>query len=405
MQKTKPREITKEDAKRFLILRQSFLQEKEGKEGTLRAIRNLECVQIDPISVLHRNQHLVLYNRVNDYRTSYLEELLYKDRSVFEYWCNEKSIVPIEELRHFRYRMKNSTEFQSPYYEHIKKKRKELQAPIDRIVSQITANGPLSSQELEKRQEIKSRVITDVLNLLWDSGDLMIHHVEENRRYYDLSERVLPSNTNMETPSREEYEQFIIRKYMRAYGLVDARDWRFGWLPLKASEKKAIVRNLVDEDELITIKVEGVKQEYYALRDVFGAVDLNVPMDHRIYFIAPLDNLLWNRKVISEIFDFDYAWEVYKIPEKRIHGYYVMPILRGTRFIGRIDPRLDRQNRKMIINSLSITDKTVDKSIIDDLATSLRRFCEFHGVSDLDIQKMQPLELRKSLEHELNQHI
>jgi hypothetical protein len=401
MSKIASQDLTKEGAQQFLILRQGFLQEEGNKEGTLEAVRRLECVQVDPINVVHRNQHLVLHNRVRDYRTTYLEELLYNDRRVFEYWCNEKSIVPIEELRYFRYRMQNSSDFQSPYYDHIKAKRKELDIPIAKVVSEIRAQGPLSSQELEHIGGIRSRVITNVLNLLWDCGDLMIHHIEGNRRYYDLPERILPPSLEIQAPTRGEYERFIIRKYMRAYGLVDTRDWRFGWLPMKALQRKAITREMIERNELYVIKVEGVRQEYYVLKELFDSIDLNRQMDQRVYFIAPLDNLLWNRKAISDIFDFDYAWEVYKVPEKRIHGYYVMPVLYGTRLIGRIDPKLDRQNEKMIINSLSIAEKSVDRNLINELAASLRRFSEFHDVSRVSIQKTQPKELKGVLDREL----
>jgi hypothetical protein len=110
MESKMSKEISKEAAGRFLVLRQGFLQ-KKGKNGTLEAIKQLECIQIDPISVIHPNQHLVLHNRVIDYKLSYLDELLYKDRCIFEYWCNEKSIIPIEDFRYFRYRMKNLHNF------------------------------------------------------------------------------------------------------------------------------------------------------------------------------------------------------------------------------------------------------------------------------------------------------
>jgi uncharacterized protein YcaQ len=105
--------------------------------------------------------------------------------------------------------------------------------------------------------------------------------------------------------------------------------------------------------------------------------------------------------MISEIFDFNYSWEVYKIPEKRIYGYYVMPILYGTRFIGRIDPKLDRQNRTMIVNSLLLEEKGFDKSLITELAATLQRFLEFHDVSQISIEKTHPKELKHALMHEL----
>jgi len=107
----------------------------------------------------------------------------------------------------------------------------------------------------------------------------MIHHVEGNRRYYDLTERLLPPNTDVETPSREEYERFMIQKYMRA----------------------------------------GVKHVYYVLEENSSLLEnSDTSVSEKVHFVAPLDNLLWNRRMISEIFDFSYSWEVYKPPEKRI---------------------------------------------------------------------------------------
>jgi uncharacterized protein YcaQ len=396
------KEVSKETARRFLVLRQGFLQ-KSGKDGTLEAIKQLECIQMDPISVIHPNQHLVLHNRVADYEPSYLEELLYKDRLVFEYWCNEKSIISIEDFPYFRYRMQNPTQFHSPFYERIKAKRKEMQKEIDYVLLEIKRHGLLSTREFEQKGKIKGKVATRVLNLLWDCGDLMIHHMEGNRRYYDLTERVLPSHVGVEAPNVEEYERFMVRKYMRAYGLVDTRDWRFGWLPLKTSQRKIIINEMVEENELCPVKIEGVKHTYYVLNEHLSLLkNSSVSISEKVHFVAPLDNLLWNRRMISEIFDFNYSWEVYKIPEKRIYGYYVMPILYGTRFIGRLDPKLDRQNKIMIVNFLLLNEKNLDKNLISELAATLQRFIEFHGVSQVSIEKTDPKGLKDALIRELN---
>jgi uncharacterized protein YcaQ len=401
MKSTMPKEISKEAARRFLILRQGLLQNK-GKRGTLEAIKQLECIQIDPISVVHPNQHLVLHNRVADYRVSHLEELLYKDKLLFEYWCNEKSVVPIEDFSYFRFRMQNPTLFHSPFYERIKAKRKELQKEIHHVLSEITKHGPLSTREFDQKRKTKGKEATRILNLLWDCGDLMIHHLEGNKRYYDLTERVLPPRIAAEAPNREEYERFMIQKYMRAYGLVDTRDWRFGWLPLIASQRKTLVDKMVEDDKLCPVKIEGTKHTYYVLNALSSFLEnSDATISEKVVFLAPLDNLLWNRRMISEIFDFKYSWEVYKIPEKRIYGYYAMPILQGTKFIGRLDPKLDRQNKTMIINSLLLEKKDVDKDVVIELATALQRFLEFHGVSQVNIERTQPKALKNALIREV----
>jgi len=300
------RTISKESAGRFLVTKQGFYQGK-GKEGTLEAIRHLECVQIDPVRVIHRNHHLVLHNRVSDYKPSYLDTLLYKDRAVFEYWCNEKSIIPMEEFRYFRYRMQNYMEFHSPFYERLKAKRKQLKDAIQQVLSAIEAEGALCAQDFDKN--VGSKTANRVLNLLWDCGEVMIHHVEGNRRYYDLTEHILPKKLSTELPSREEYNRFMIEKYMRAYGFVDVRDWRFGWLALKSNERKAIVEEMVKEGKLCPVKIENMRHVYYVLEKYLNALDAaeNSSIEEKIYFIAPLDNLIWNRRMISEIFNFDYS--------------------------------------------------------------------------------------------------
>ena len=390
------RTVSREVARSFLVSRQGFGCW-TGKSGALEAVGRLECVQTDPISVVHRNQHLVLHSRVVDYEISYLDDLLYRDRVVFEYWCNEKSIVPIGDFPYFHYRMQNPMEFHSPFYERIKAEREKLKSQISQILSMMKRQGPLSSRDFE-RKKVEGKVATRVLNLLWDCGELMIHHVEGNRRYFDLTERVLPSKIKMLPVSREEYESFMVEKYMRAYGLVDTRDWRFGWLPMKAFERKVMVERMLKEGKIFPVKIEDVKHVYYVLDGYLSALEeAEKPSDEKVYFIAPLENLLWNRRMVSEIFSFDYAWEVYKVPEKRRYGYYVMPILLGTKFIGRLDPKLDRQNRKMIINSILLEEKQIDQALINELAEAVMRFCRFHDATEVEIKRTEPKELRGSL--------
>ena len=395
--------ISKETARQFLVSRQGFGQN-EGKDGTLAAIKKLECVQIDPVRVIHRNQHLVLHNRVSDYKPSYLEILLYKDRTVFEYWCNEKSIIPIEEFRYFRYRMQNCMDFHSPFYERLKAHRKKLKNAVHHVLSRINAEGPLCAEAFKKDRQVDSKIAQRVLNLLWDCGEVMVHHVEKDRRFYDLTERILPRGFDVETPIRDEYERFMIEKYMKAYGLVDVRDWGFAWLSLKSAQRKTIVKQMEKNGKICPVKVEGIKNVYYTLETYLNALEAsNEPLnEEKVRFIAPLDNIIWNRRMISEIFDFDYAWEIYKIPEKRQYGYYVLPILYGTRFVGRLDPKLDRINQTMIINSLLLEGECFEKHFISELAAALRSFLCFHEAFQIRIMKTQPKKLKGTLLKELN---
>lgn len=152
------------------------------------------------------------------------------------------------------------------------------------------------------------------------------------------------------------------------------------------------------------VKIEGVKHVYYVLDEHLSFLENSGrSISENVHFVAPLDNLLWNRRMISEIFDFNYTWEVYKVPEKRVYGYYVMPVLYGTRLIGRLDPKLDRQNKTMIINSLLLEEKSYDKGFVIELAKTMQRFLKFHDASKVNIVRIQPKELKNSLMRTLNQ--
>ncbi len=398
-----PKKVSKEAARRFLTSRQGF-QCHEGKNGTLEAIKRLECIQIDPVRVVHCNHHLALYNRVSNYQPTYLDTLLYIDRAVFEYWCNEKSVIPIEEFRYFRYRMQNYMKFHSPFYERLKNQRRELKDPIRHVVAKIKVEGPLCADFFKKDEKVEKKTAKRVLNLLWDCGEVMVHHVEGNRRYYDLTARLLPKSLGTEIPSREEYERFMTEKYMKAYGFVDVRDWRFGWLTLRSAQRKHIVKEMLKTGELCPVKIEGVKHVYYVLEKYMNDLEVAESSvgEERVHFIAPLDNLIWNRKMISEIFDFDYAWEIYKVPEKRVYGYYTLPILYGTKFVGRIDPKLERASGTLIINSLVLEEERLEKPFIVELTATMMRFLQFHRASRVKIIKIRPKRLKSILSAELN---
>ena len=116
--------------------------------------------------------------------------------------------------------------------------------------------------------------------------------------------------------------------------------------------------------------------------------------------------MLWGKTwIISEVFDFDYAWEVYKIPEKRQYGYYVLPILYGARFVGRIGPKLDRENKTMIINSLLLEEEHLHEDFVSELVATLNRFLQFHDASQVKIVTTRPKELKEVLLKRLNESL
>jgi uncharacterized protein YcaQ len=391
--------ITAEKARRYLVGRQNFLGRK-GKDVVYDFIDRMRCVQMDPVSIVERNHNLVLRNRVMDYRPQMLDELLYRERRLFEYWRNQKSILPIKDFSYAWYRMRHHYEFDSPYIDNSKKHRQKLKAEIEQILSRIKRDGPLSSADFAREGRVPERVANRILQILWDSGDVMVHHVEGNRRAYDLTGRVLPAGVELGKVTLEEYRRFMILRHLRADGLADPRDpWRFGWHHMDGPERKQVVSALLEEGTIVPVGIEGTKAPYYILEEEAHLLDSDFTTPEGILLIAPLDNLLWNRRMVREVFGFAFTWEIYMVPEKRTYGCYCLPMLHGTRLIGRVDPRLDREKNVMYFNGIFM-EPGVDPPIAE-IADALAGFSLYHGAARIEILKTKPEGLKAMLEKAL----
>lgn len=364
--KTQPREagatlrVSPDAARRFLI-RRTGLGRLAGErrrwpepDDARSAVRALEYVQVDPMRVLETNHNLVLAARVRGYRPRVLDRLLYGERTLVEVVARNRYIVPIEDYHLFRVRFGEIEQANRP-------RLGELEPILDRVLARIRSDGPLSSFDFEEQETVsgwwdadgdrRTRAVRQALEWLWHFGRLAISHRVSGRRYFDLPERLLGpaageplEHAELGSPAAEAAREGLARKYFRALGLADPRDWGFAWARLRAPEKRALAERLVDQGELARVAVEGVKTIYYLpaaeAGDLGAAEDWELAPD--LHFLPPLDNLTWLRSRLLELFGFDYTWEAY-IPEpKRRYGPYTCPILCGDRLIGRIDARMAR---------------------------------------------------------------
>jgi hypothetical protein len=225
----------------------------------------------------------------------------------------------------------------------------------------------------------------------------MVHHIEGKRRAYDLTEKVLPPEIQPGEITLEEYRRFTLLRYLMADGLADPRDpWRFGWHHMDSPERKGVVEALLKEGAIVPVHVEGVKALYFILEREAHLLNSDFDIPEGVLLIAPLDNLLWNRRMVSEVFGFAYKWEIYMIPAKRTYGCYCLPMLHGTRFIGRVDPRLDREKMTMVINGIFM-EPGVDPPVIE-IADALTKFCKYHSARRIEILMTRPDGLKERLE-------
>jgi uncharacterized protein YcaQ len=355
--------IRKSHARRFLLAHLHLWPPRKlrGKQGVLDYIRHVNCIQYDPINVVGQNPQLVLQSRVRNYKPAMLNALLYEDRKLVDGFDKQLSIYPVADWPFFAY-----------YRERMLQRYMESEHTtaaaklVESVRNQIEARGPLSSLELEEDTRMdwwlagSVRAVRIALDILLYGGETIVHHRVGTRRYFELTKRVLPSELMKVCPphaSQDDYLEWHVFRRAGGLGLVDMRvTAKFGGLiGWRGGQIRAAVLRLAEKGRLVPVTIEELpRQRFYIRRDNMPALEAaakSYPGRQRAAFIAPLDNLMWDLKLIEMLFNFRYTWEVYKPAEKRDYGYYVLPVLYGDRFIARIDLDFDRASRVLILKN------------------------------------------------------
>ncbi|MCF6136523.1 winged helix-turn-helix domain-containing protein [Pseudalkalibacillus berkeleyi] len=395
---TVPYPVDRVALRQFLLHKQRLLKTKvEGTtevESVLEMLRTLECVQLDPVSVVERNQHLALAARIPGYDPKLLDQLL-SDGKVFEYFANAACIIPVEDFPIFEpIRERIQTQVEEPL--------KKLGPVVGAVLERLSSEGPLPSRAFKSENRVhgywdnkmpKTKESSLALNLLMDAGVIRVVHRERTERFFDITERSIPANFVKEAKTIDEADarEAMIDKYLRAYRVFDPRDARFGWQKMTAAERRAQIDRRVEKGTVIPLDVEGVDRAYYMLAEDLDELESfkdTSPVEGPITFLAPLDNLLWRRERISDLFDFDYKWEIYTPKAKRKYGPYAMPILYGDQLIGRMDPSLDRKNSTLHVRLLQLEPGVKKTSQLKrEIRDALERFAKFNQVKDIVIEQ------------------
>jgi hypothetical protein len=217
-----------------------------------------------------------------------------------------------------------------------------------------------------------------MLEALGEAGILAISRREGNRRVYDLAERLFPPELLASRPPEREQRRHKLLSRYRGNGLLGATGESTLWAGTgDAAYRTGLRAELVEMGALVPVAVEGLRGARFVVADelsildaaedelaaegVAGGAAVGGPggtaggaaapwgigrpggAEPGVAFLAPLDPLAWDRDLLLRLWDFDYRWEVYVPAAKRRWGYYVLPLLYGDRFVGRIEPRIDRK--------------------------------------------------------------
>jgi hypothetical protein len=349
--------LTNRQARRFLLYHQGLWPpyQLQGKSGILAYIKRVGCIQFDPLNIVGRNPELVLQSRIEDFTPSLLEGLLYEDRQLLEGWDKMMSIYGVADWPYFNRRRMAARE---RFTEH----------PINGILPQVRTTlmrqGPISSLDLDIHEVVDwswapTRLARAALESMYWWGELIIHHRINTRKVYDFSHNHLRDELlKREDPNlmEEAYQDWYVLRRIGSVGLLWGKsgDAWLGMPGIKSKERNRALSRLVEDGRLHQVQVTGISQPFYMRSDERSALETLLcsgapPL--RAAFLAPLDNLIWDRRLVEALFGFSYRWEVYKPKEEREYGYYVLPVLYGDRFVARFEPGRDKKSGDFIIKN------------------------------------------------------
>lgn len=384
--------INKRQARQFMLIHQKIMpvRKLQGKEGILKYIRRVGCIQFDPLNVVGYNPHLVLQSRIENYKSEYLQELLYSDRKLLDGWDKNRAIYAVEDWPYFsRYREKA--------YQRYGVESNSISKILPEVRNALEQNGPLSSIDLKFDTMVDwswapTRAARAALESMYFWGELIIHHKVGTRKVYDFTEKYLPSELlSMPDPNItiEQYFEWKLKRRIGAVGLLWERsgDAWLGISWMKSKQRFDAFSRLKEKGEVIKVEVEKIKHPLYIRKEetvLLHEILEESDVEPQASFIAPLDNLLWDRKLIKEIFGFEYVWEVYKPISERIYGYYVLPVLYGDRFVARFEPRFNKKTDKLeIINWWWEPDVIISEEMKRGLIRCFRQFLNYLGATGI----------------------
>jgi uncharacterized protein YcaQ len=355
--------LSADHARRFLVTRHLLAPPRAlpaKPESVLRVVERLGLLQFDPLEVPGARSHdLVLHSRIAGYRREWCEQWLYgTNRRLIELYNKSLNILPIAELAHYAIAWDRSG---SHYRDGI---LREQASVADAILERINAEGPLSTSAFREHNHAvdwwwaPTRASRAVMEALFVSGRLGIARRDGSRRYYDLIERLVPADALVTRESEEDAMRHRLLSRYRAVGLTSPRaQTEVMYNAGAAADRTRRTQHLVDEGILLEVGVEGLRGPRYLLAEEEPILETTASEASigrpAVTFVAPLDPLIWDRPAVRDLWGFDYLWEIYVPEAKRRYGYYVLPILFGDRFVGRIEPRYERKTRTLIILGVS----------------------------------------------------
>ncbi len=360
-----------------------------GRDGLLELIHDIGFVQVDSIQTVERAHHQILFSRSQTYRREHLKALLEEDRSLFEHWTHDASIIPSAFFPYWKHRFvrrearirENWGRWHGEGYD----------AAFQDTYDRIRQAGPVMARDV-KAPEHKSggwwnwHPSKTALEFLWHTGKLAIARRENFQKVYDLAERVIPAHHYEPEVSHESFVDWACRSALTRLGFATSGEIAAFFdlvTPQEAKDWVAAHRDELDEVEIES--VEGRRRPSFVLADQLPALFGVSEPPARLRVLSPFDPLLRDRDRAERLFGFNYRIEVFVPEPKRLYGYYVFPLLEGERMVGRIDMKADRKAGVLAVKRIWWEPGVrASSGRLEKLEAELGRLARFTGVETVE---------------------
>ncbi|MFN3662407.1 winged helix-turn-helix domain-containing protein [Yoonia sp.] len=353
-----------------------------GALDTLGLIKLLGFVQLDTIQVVSRAHHHILWSRNQNYREPMLDPLLRSQRQVFEHFTHDASVLPMEFLpmwqRQFQ-RKREEVARSNWFGRHLDP---DLIAAVKR---RITEEGPLCTQHFDTKVVGEKAMWARpphkmVLDYLWYAGELATSHRNGVTKFYDLAERVFPQDLPILTDEAQITQ--LCRAALDRIGFGTLAEIRKFWAACDVDEVRAWAER--DAANLIEVEIEGADRNWtkaVACADIEDRIRNLKDPTSRLRILNPFDPAIRDRTRLARLFGFDYTVEMFVPEAKRKWGYYVYPLLEGSRFVGRIEARGNRANSTLTLSRLwTENQRPVLGNRLMKVEAELTRFAKLAGL-------------------------
>jgi uncharacterized protein YcaQ len=364
-------------------------QRRQSKTDLFDLIERLGFVQVDSINTVARAHHMILFSRNATYRPTHFRQLIERDRLLFENWTHDAAIIP---SAFFPYWKHFFTRQEAKLQERWKRWRRDpFLHECDSILDRIASNGPVMCRDFIGDKSSTGwwdwHPSKTALEYLWRTGKLAICKREGFQKVYDLAERAIPPADHIAEVSHDDFVDWACRGALRRLGFATRGEIAAFFDLLSPMEVEDWISDHEDELEKVLVEAANGSRPRASYRLINDVVDLENPPNPpaRVRVLSPFDPVLRDRARAERLFNFRYRIEVFVPEAKREYGYYVFPVLRGDRIVGRIDMKAERGQGVLAVRKFW-PEKGVRKSAALDngLEAELDRIARFAGVEKVE---------------------